>query len=88
MRGVLSQAMVLCASKEPPVGSRPGDRVYFDGHEHETPEEQLPPKKKIFEHVQPHFITDEHRVATYKGLPFRTDKGVCTVKSIIHGSIR
>ncbi|KAJ2899291.1 G4 quadruplex nucleic acid binding protein, partial [Coemansia aciculifera] len=48
MRGVKSFAMVLCATSpdgntvefvEPPKGSKPGDRVYFEGYEDNTPEE-------------------------------------------------
>jgi aminoacyl tRNA synthase complex-interacting multifunctional protein 1 len=66
MRGVKSFAMVLCAtSKEgkeggieliqPPAGSKPGEKVYFEGGEFEaaTPLSQLNPKKKIFETIQP-----------------------------------
>ena len=42
MRGIKSHAMVLCASNDdhskveflvPPPGSKPGDRVFFEGHE-------------------------------------------------------
>ena len=42
MRGVKSEAMVMCATSpdgqtveflRPPPGSQPGDRVYFDGFE-------------------------------------------------------
>jgi aminoacyl tRNA synthase complex-interacting multifunctional protein 1 len=40
MRGIESQAMVLCASNEekvelvePPQGSKPGDRLYFEGYQ-------------------------------------------------------
>ncbi|KAJ1663611.1 G4 quadruplex nucleic acid binding protein, partial [Coemansia sp. RSA 25] len=48
MRGVKSHAMVLCATSpdgntvefvEPPKGSRPGDRIYFEGYQDGTPEE-------------------------------------------------
>ncbi len=35
---------------EPPVDSAPGDRVTVQGYE-EEPDEQLNPKKKIFEQV-------------------------------------
>lgn len=38
---------------DPPAGSKPGDRVYFEGFESETALELLNPKKKIFETVQP-----------------------------------
>ncbi|KAJ9107814.1 hypothetical protein QFC19_002720 [Naganishia cerealis] len=66
MRGVKSFAMLLCATaaegKEggiefvrPPEGSKPGERIYFEGEKYETaqPEPLLNPKKKVFETVQP-----------------------------------
>lgn len=78
MRGVKSFAMVLCAtSKEgkdggieliqPPANSKPGDRVYFEGEDYEdtTPLAQLNPKKKIFEAIQPGFITLDSREAAW-----------------------
>ncbi|KZV98847.1 nucleic acid-binding protein [Exidia glandulosa HHB12029] len=76
MRGVLSQAMVLCASGpgkssvellRPPEGAKPGDRVYFEGDKFESaqPLSQLNPKKKIFETVQPGFKTLENREAAW-----------------------
>ena len=55
MRGVTSQAMIMCAVSEdrkvfenlaPPAGSVPGDRVVFDGHPGE-PDKQLNSKKKV-----------------------------------------
>ncbi len=55
MRGITSQAMVMCAVSEdrkffelldPPNGSVPGDRVVFDGFPGE-PDKQLNPKKKV-----------------------------------------
>lgn len=96
MRGIKSFAMVLCASEEthtkvefliPPEGSAPGDKVYFEGHEGE-PEAQLNPKKKVFETVQPDFTTGDDLVATWKGIPFRTDKGVVKAASIVRASIK
>ena len=61
MRGVKSCAMVLCASDaekvefvNPPAGSKPGDKIFFEGF-NGTPEKQLNPKKKVWEAVQPHF---------------------------------
>ena len=71
MRGVKSCAMVLCASNEekvefvnPPAGSKPGDKIFFEGF-NGTPEKQLNPKKKIWEAVQPHFSTNENFEVTY-----------------------
>ena len=55
MRGITSQAMVMCSSTEdrktfevldPPDGSVPGDRVAFEGYPGD-PEKQLNPKKKV-----------------------------------------
>ncbi|KAI9199226.1 tRNA synthetases class I, catalytic domain-containing protein [Polychytrium aggregatum] len=90
MRGITSYAMVLCASNEdhskveflvPPAGSKPGDKVYFEGYQGE-PEAQLNPKKKVFETVQPDFTTRDDLVATWNGIPFRTAKGVVKAKSL------
>lgn len=59
MRGVESQAMLMCASTEaavepldPPAGSAPGDRVFFEEHAQLTPDEELKPKKKVWEKLQ------------------------------------
>ncbi|TFK74881.1 nucleic acid-binding protein [Pluteus cervinus] len=106
MRGVKSFAMVLCAtSKEgkeggieivqPPPGSKPGERVYFEGEafENATPIPQLNPKKKIFETVQPGFITLETREAawvnpTTKSVHrIRTKDGVCLAPTFIGASL-
>ncbi|KAF8526237.1 nucleic acid-binding protein [Hysterangium stoloniferum] len=108
MRGVKSHAMVLCATHkdgkdagieiiDPPKNAKPGDRVYFEGqYENDTPLEQLNPKKKIFETIQPGFITLEskeaawvdpatksvHRLRTHAG-----PDGVCTAPSFIGASL-
>ncbi|KAG5421050.1 ARC1 [Candida metapsilosis] len=73
MRGVKSCAMVLCASNKgdavvefvnPPQGSKPGDKIFFEGY-NGVPEKQLNPKKKIWEAVQPKFTTTENFEVTY-----------------------
>lgn len=71
MRGVKSSAMVLCASNEntvefvnPPAGSKPGDKLFFESFDG-TPEKQLNPKKKVWETVQPFFSTTENFEVTY-----------------------
>lgn len=76
MRGVLSQAMVMCASSPekveilaPPDSSVPGDRITFDTFPGE-PDKELNPKKKIWEQIQPDLHTNDECVATYKGAPF------------------
>ena len=48
---------------EPPKGSKPGDRVFIEGYEDGKPESILPPKKKIFETIQPGYLTNDNRVA-------------------------
>uniref|UniRef100_A0A8D1F6M6 Aminoacyl tRNA synthetase complex interacting multifunctional protein 1 n=1 Tax=Sus scrofa TaxID=9823 RepID=A0A8D1F6M6_PIG len=65
MRGVVSQAMVMCASSPekveilaPPHGSVPGDRVTFDAFPGE-PDKELNPKKKIWEQIQPDLYTND-----------------------------
>ncbi len=72
---------------EPPEGSAPGERVTAEGFDGE-PEEQLNPKKKVFEQIQPDLLTNAESVACYKGQPLRTQSGVCRVSSIVDGSIK
>ncbi|VVD00507.1 unnamed protein product, partial [Leptidea sinapis] len=75
MRGVTSEAMVMCASSPekvevlvPPCEAAPGDLVCCEGYPRE-PEPQMNPKKKIFETCAPDLKTNENRVACYKGSP-------------------
>lgn len=37
---------------DPPSGSAPGERVFVKGYEKGQPDEELKPKKKIFEKLQ------------------------------------
>ncbi|GAA5861809.1 hypothetical protein JCM3774_001309 [Rhodotorula dairenensis] len=104
MRGVKSFAMVLCATSpdgkdggvefvDPPAGSQPGDRVYFEGFADKTALELLNPKKKIFEAVQPGFTTLETREAAWvdkeSGQVHKivTDKGVCKAPNFVGASL-
>lgn len=73
MRGIKSSAMVLCGSDEtkvefvePPAGSKPGDKIFFEGFGDDEPLKQLNPKKKIWEQLQPHFTTDEQLQVIFK----------------------
>lgn len=36
----------------PPEGSAPGDRVFFEDHESGKPDDELKPKKKVWEQLQ------------------------------------
>ncbi|OCF32434.1 methionine-tRNA ligase, beta subunit [Kwoniella heveanensis BCC8398] len=107
MRGVKSFAMLLCATAKdgkegggvqfvlPPAGSQPGERIYFEGEKYENakPEPQLNPKKKVFETIQPGFITldtleaawiDPETKSVHK---IRTKDGVCKAKSFVGASL-
>jgi len=106
MRGVKSFAMVLAASAkegkdqgielvQPPPNSKPGDKVYFEGPEYEnaTPLSQLNPKKKIFETIQPGFITLDTREAAWVNPvtktihKIRTKDGVCMAPTLVGASL-
>lgn len=95
MRGILSQAMVMCASSPekveilaPPIGSVPGDRITFDAFPGE-PDKELNPKKKIWEQIQPDLYTNDECVATYKGAPFEVKgKGVCRAQTMTNSGIK
>ncbi|XP_006006767.1 aminoacyl tRNA synthase complex-interacting multifunctional protein 1a isoform X2 [Latimeria chalumnae] len=95
MRGIVSQAMVMCASSpdkveilDPPSGAEPGDRITVDGYPGE-PEKELNPKKKIWEQVQPDLRTNDQCVATYKGAPFEVKgKGICKAQTMSNSGIK
>ncbi|THH01578.1 hypothetical protein EW026_g1163 [Hermanssonia centrifuga] len=106
MRGIKSFAMVLCATSkdgkeagieliQPPLDSKPGDRVFFEGPDFEsaTPLAQMNPKKKIFETVQPGFITLESKEAAWVNPEtksvhrIRTARGVCVAPTLIGASL-
>ncbi|XP_065489573.1 aminoacyl tRNA synthase complex-interacting multifunctional protein 1 isoform X3 [Caloenas nicobarica] len=95
MRGVISQAMVMCASSPekveilaPPPGAVPGDRITFEGFPGD-PEKELNPKKKIWEQIQPDLHTNDQCVATYKGVPFEVKgKGVCRAETMANSGIK
>lgn len=74
MRGIKSCAMVLCASDasdgkvefvNPPEGSQPGDKLFFETYDID-PEAVLNPKKKIWETIQPGFKTNDKLEVTYR----------------------
>eukprot|EP00088_Acartia_fossae_P038286 TRINITY_DN39615_c0_g1_i1.p1 TRINITY_DN39615_c0_g1~~TRINITY_DN39615_c0_g1_i1.p1 ORF type:complete len:110 (-),score=9.65 TRINITY_DN39615_c0_g1_i1:223-522(-) len=98
MRGILSEGMVLVASQEagetkqlelltPPEASQPGDKVFFEGYQDGEPEAQLPPKKKIWESIQPHLNTNSEFQAQYKSAQMKTHRGPVTCNSISAGTI-
>jgi len=96
MRGVISSAMVLAASNadrtqvelvEPPAGAIPGERIHFNEDHVGKPDEQLNPKKKVWEKVQEHLKTTDNCIAAFNGIPFLTSAGACKVQSLKGASI-
>nr|XP_010346431.1 tyrosine--tRNA ligase, cytoplasmic isoform X3 [Saimiri boliviensis boliviensis] len=97
MRGVESQGMLLCASIEginrqvepldPPAGSAPGERVFVKGYEKGQPDEELKPKKKVFEKLQADFKISEECIAQWKQTNFMTKLGSVSCKSLKGGNI-
>ncbi|EUC60261.1 tRNA-binding domain protein, putative, partial [Rhizoctonia solani AG-3 Rhs1AP] len=106
MRGVKSFAMVLCATHKdgkdhgieivnPPEGSKPGDRVYFEGEKFAgaQPLSQLNPKKKIFETIQPGFTTLESRECAWVDPVTKSvhrivsERGACAAPSFVGASL-
>merc|ERR1712193_331363 len=78
MRGIMSEAMVMCASTPekvevlaPPSGAAPGDVVTVPGFEG-APDEMIKPTNKkavsIFEQVAPDLKTNDNGEASYKGV--------------------
>lgn len=97
MRGITSCAMLMCASvDEPraiepldvPEGSAPGDRVYFDGYKSDTPNEQLNPKKKVWEKLQVDMRTNSKCEAEWQGNIMMTKLGNITCASLKSAPIR
>ncbi|PWY99418.1 nucleic acid-binding protein [Testicularia cyperi] len=112
MRGIKSYGMLLCATHKdgkdggvepvcPPEGSQPGDKVWVEGYEGREPEAVLNPKKKIFEAIQPNYITTEGKQCAWVGpLPdsadpeadkkprlLRTEKGVLFSENFVGASL-
>lgn len=97
MRGIESQAMVLCAAIEgeprrvepldPPEGSSPGDRVFVEGHETGKPDDKLNPKKKVWEKLQVDLKVSGECVAQWKDQHLMTKLGPVTCKTLKGGHI-
>ena len=94
MRGILSEAMVMCASTPdkveiltPPANAKPGDRVLVDGFE-SRPDAQLNPKKKVFETCAPDLRIDADKVAMYKGVPWTVNGEKCYSQTLVNVQIK
>ena len=92
MVGFPSHGMVLCSSNEdhsevkfvsPPVDAKIGERITipgidFEGEEGQPFAENKIGKKKVFEKLAPHLVTNEYGTPEFMGRPFLTSAGVCT----------
>jgi tRNA-binding EMAP/Myf-like protein len=94
-RGVLSEGMLLAASKEnivellePAAGSIVGERVQIDNmHELGQPDAVLKPKQRVMELVAADLCTDTSCIATWKNMALKTSAGFVRCKSIENGII-
>lgn len=94
MRGIMSEAMVMCASTPekveimaPPAGSKPGDLVQVDGYTR-SPDAQLNPKKKIFEACAPDLKVNDAKQATYKGVLWTVNGQPITSQTLVGVQIK
>jgi len=97
MRGIMSTAMLMCASVDepravepldPPEGSAPGDRVFFEGNETGAPDEQLNPKKKVWDKLQVDMRTNSDCIAEWQGNNMTTKLGLVKCESLKSAPIR
>lgn len=72
---------------DPPAGSAPGERVFVQGYEKGQPDEELKPKKKVFEKLQADFKISDDCVAQWKQTNFMTKLGFVSCKSLKGGNI-
>lgn len=95
MRGVTSEAMVMCASSPdkveiltPPPGSQPGDLVHCEGYTR-NPDVLLNPKKKIFETCAPDLLTNQDKEACFKHVPLVVpNKGKIVSQTLVGVNVR
>lgn len=94
MRGIMSEAMVMCASTPdkveilaPPPGSKPGDVVLVEGFTR-NPDAQLNPKKKIFEACAPDLKVNSNKEATYKGVKWAVNGQPVTSQSLTEVQVK
>jgi glutamyl-tRNA synthetase len=90
--GFPSHGMVLCASNadhttvrlvNPPIDAKIGERVTvpdfdFEGEDGAPYAENKIGKKKVFESIAPHLVTNKYGVPEFLGRPFMTSAGICT----------
>lgn len=72
---------------DPPAGSAPGERVFVKGYEKGQPDEELKPKKKVFEKLQTDFKISDECIAQWKQTNFMTKLGSVSCKLLKGGNI-
>uniref|UniRef100_H2YLL5 Tyrosine--tRNA ligase n=1 Tax=Ciona savignyi TaxID=51511 RepID=H2YLL5_CIOSA len=98
MRGIESQAMLLCASHKsetskeveplaPPTGSNVGDKVFIEGVPQVTPDEKLNPKKKVWEKIQVDLSITKDGIATWQGKNIVTSQGAVSAANLREANI-
>jgi tyrosyl-tRNA synthetase len=85
LKGIESRGMVLCSSRDEPkeveplvapAGSVAGDKVFIEGYEGGVPDEQLNPKRKVWEKLAVDMKTSaSDGKAQWAGNTLMTDKG-------------
>lgn len=97
MRGIISEAMVLCASTPqtvelltPPPEAKAGDNITVPGYSRNPDLPFMNPKKKIFEKVAEDLVVNEKKQAAYKGVPWQVEgrEGYVTVQALSGCHIR
>ncbi|CAF1225897.1 unnamed protein product [Rotaria sordida] len=86
MRGITSEAMVMCASTpdkveilEPSSDCKPGDRIECEGYNCSSPDAQI--KKELSDQILPDMTTNDKGEATFKGVLWKVANGKGAVKS-------
>lgn len=93
LKGVVSEAMVLCAKNDgkvellkPAEGSTPGDAVTAEGVDY-TPVKQLNEKKKYWETAAQSLNISEDGLARYREASLKTKSGLVTAPTLKAGTI-
>ncbi|CAF1234655.1 unnamed protein product [Rotaria sordida] len=95
MRGITSEAMLMCASTpekiellEPLSDCKPGDRIECDGYNCSSPHAQI--TKELSDQILPYMSTNENGEATFKGTLWRVanDKDVIKCKTLVNVPIK
>jgi methionyl-tRNA synthetase len=71
----------------PPDGAVAGERVVCAGFPGQS-DEQLNPKKKVWEAVQPDLRTTGTCIAAFRGVPLTTSAGACRAASLADAVIK